>query len=258
MNSFESNKYSPIENSGGGNPEQEKLPPEIKFGLSKESDINIFLMFWKAGKSVHPDLDYLLEIKDEEQVRKEVEKFVDQFYKSEESGIAEKFQAGQQEWQNLAPIFFDKVNKFFHGYAWPQIPNKENRDQYEAWGTIWHTYPRQINNQRFAVPVNPKFNTPNMPSVVAHEMLHFITYDYLQKKYGLKSSEAGDADNTFWQFTETLNALIEEDEMWQEFMYNGRQPDRKPECEEMYKKMKPIWDQNKDIDNLVRQIFNVS
>ena len=123
--------------------------------------------------------------------------------------------------------------------------------------SIWYRFPRDIKHQRFAVPANPNFKYHSAPHVIAHEMLHFITYDYLEKKYGLKPSEHTDPDNTFWQFTENLNVLIENDPIWAEFA-DGKISKPYPDCQELYEKMKAIWDQNKDIDNLVRQIFNLN
>ena len=47
-----------------------------------------------------------------------------------------------------------------------------------------------------------------------------------------------------------------DEEMWQEFM-GDHKANIKPECRELYNEMKKIWDKNKDIDNLVKQIFNI-
>lgn len=252
-------KPSPIEK-----PEAEKYIPEIEFGIDPNYDKDICFGFWRRHQYVLDELKYLLDIKDEDIVKQEIDKFVDAFYQKNQADIQEKLVQGQKQWSELADTFFAKVDKIFQSYPWPQAL-AENQGKYQAMGSIWHRYPRNIKHQRFSIPANPSFKYHTAPHVIAHEMLHFITYDYLEKKYGLQASESKDPknpdnpdyDNTFWQFTENLNVLIENDPMWAEFS-DGKVSKPYPDCQELYEKMKVIWDQNKDIDNLVRQIFNVS
>lgn len=248
---FEPNSSPAIEK-----PEAKKRLPEIEFGINPSYDKAICLMFWRRHKYVIAELKYLLEIEDETIVKQEIEKFVDEFYRNNQAGIQEKFTKGQEAWSEVADSFFAKVDQIFHSHPWP-LATPENQGKYQAMASIWHRFPRDIKHQRFAMPANPSFQYSSAEHVIAHEMLHFITYDYLEKNYGLIPSEARDADNTFWQFTENLNVLIENDPMWAEFM-NGKTSKPKLECRELYDKMKVVWDQNKDIDNLIRQIFNVT
>ena len=244
-------KPSPVEK-----PEAERNFPEIEFGIDPNYDKAMCLMFWRKHMRVHDQLLYLLEIEDEAVVRQEIDKFVDEFYQTNRTDIEEKFSEGQEAWAEVADSYFAKVDQMFHSYPWPPaLP--ENQGQYQAMASIWYRFPRDIKHQRFAVPANPNFKYHSAPHVIAHEMLHFITYDYLEKKYGLKPSEHTDPDNTFWQFTENLNVLIENDPIWAEFA-DGKISKPYPDCQELYEKMKAIWDQNKDIDNLVRQIFNLN
>ncbi len=257
-------KFAPADSSEGSGLEAEKYQPELSFNINPDYDKTMCLMFWRNHVTVHPKLAYLLDIKDEALAKAEITKFVDEFYQSHQSEIEQQVQKGQADWAEVETSFFAKVEEMFHSYPWPpSLP--ENQNHYQAMGSIWNHFPRNIKHQRFSIPANPEFTRLGANNVIAHEMLHFITYDYLEKKYGLQPSEFRDPknpdnpdyDNTFWQFTENLNALIEDDPVWAEFM-DGKKAHIKPECKPLYDKMKVIWDQNKDIDNLVRQIFNLT
>ncbi|MDA3840758.1 MAG: hypothetical protein PF572_06780 [Patescibacteria group bacterium] len=111
-----------------------------------------------------------------------------------------------------------------------------------------------IEEKEFSFPIN-KPGSSNI--VIAHEMLHFITYDYLEKKYKLEPKECHDNDRLFWEFTEAFNLLLENEKYWREIAkYKGTE-EFKPYMgfDKTYDKMKIIWKKNKDFDNLVREMF---
>jgi len=117
-------------------------------------------------------------------------------------------------------------------------------------------FPRYIDKKVFTFPgLLDRYTDKDFPlRVVAHEMLHFITYDYLQNKYKLKPSEWSSKNNTFWQFTENLNVLIENEKSWHK-INGGAKSNPYPNCVKLYQKMKRVWDKNKDIDNLIEKIL---
>ena len=237
------------------NQEQEKYRPPIEFSCDSDTDKQICWGFFRLGRGVFLDgLNLEYPIKDEEATKAKISQAIDDFYKDNQEGIAERVKQAEINWIKVEDSFYKKVDKLFSGYAWPK-PDGEIKE-YQAIGSILGIFPRDIYRKTFAFPANPLKNKFNPNLVIAHEMLHFITYDYLEKIYNLDPSEHNSQDNKFWQFTENLNALIEAEPMWAEFLGQGK-PNRKPECAELYDEMEKIWREDKDLDNLIKQVFDI-
>ena len=146
-------------------------------------------------------------------------------------------------WKGKEAAFFARAKKYFGSHPWPP-------GEYTAMGSVWRINPRNIPELSFTIPLTGK---RNRNAVIAHEMLHFLEYDYLEKK-GHAPSEPGDDDNTFWQFTENLNALIEQEDEWDEFTGGVKKEHVKPECRKMYEEMKKLWTGD-SVDELAEEIL---
>lgn len=177
--------------------------------------------------------------------------FLDEYYLEQHEYLQDSVKNTQVKWQKVEKIFYKKVGRLFHNWPWP-------KGNYRAYVSIGRMFPRFINDKIFAFPLKTyKPGRENIDlRVIAHEMLHFLEYDYLQKKFGLQPSECASNDNTFWQFTENLNVLIENSMFWREFS-SGIKSRPYPDCKKLYVKMKKIWDKNHNIDNLVKKTFKL-
>lgn len=218
--------------------------PKIEFSFNLDVEKEIFLTFWRVGQCLHPELNYILEEKNEMTAKKEISNFIDNYYQKKGETLKNNFEHVIKEWSEVEASYYQKVDKLLGNYPWP----KEN---YQAFASVLYCFPRSIDGQWFTFPVNTKFNAIQ---VIAHEMLHFIVYDYMEKKFGLQPSECFDQDNKFWQFTENLNALIEDEPIWSEFMKDNK-ANVKNECLDLYKEMKKDWHGN--VDQLIRKIFSL-
>lgn len=221
--------------------------PKIEFGVDKKTDLEMYMMFWRSGLHKLDALAHLENVEDEEAVFDEAEKYFDAYYKEHGEEIKTRTETAERDWELVEDDFYCKTDAMFHDFPWP-------KGDYKGVASILSMFPRDIEGKFFTFPVNPAI-TRKPTSTVAHEMLHFLEYDYLQKQYGLKPSESYDEDSKFWQFTENLNVLIENGESWKEFKSGERESKPYPDCEDLYKRMKEIWDKNKNIDNLIREIF---
>lgn len=222
--------------------------PEIKFLVDKKIDIRqARKRTYRLDKLLGKNLQFLLRPEFAKSKRKFLIAYVNNFYKVRGDEITANLKETETKWQCCAKSYYKKVDKVFHCYPWPN-------GHYIGIISIWFLYPRYIDKKTFTFPLkNYKFKDLDL-RVIAHEMLHFITYDYLQKKYGLKPSERNDRDNSFWQFTENLNVLIENSPFWNEFSGEFRSRPYE-ECRALYRKMEKIWKKNKDLDNLIIKIF---
>ncbi len=220
--------------------------PKIRFTFDLNTDKKFCLYFLRRGWNIHPSLKYLIDCPDEEIVKRESSEFIDNFYQKNFDKISINFNQAIEDWFKVEKSYFSKVGILLNNYPWPQ-------GDYMAVGSVLDSFPRNIKDKSFTFPVN---NQLFPTSVIAHEMLHFIVYDYMEKVCGLEPSECFSKDNRFWQFTENLNALIEDEPIWQEFM-NGQKAHVKKNCQDLYQEMKNIWDRDKNINSLIEQVFFV-
>ncbi len=138
-------RFAPADSSEGGGLEAEKYKPELSFNINPNYDKTMCLMFWRNHVTVHPQLEYLLDIKDEALVREEITKFVDEFYQSHQAEIEQQVQKGQANWAQVADSFFTKVDEMFYSYPWP-ASLAENQNRYQAMGSIWNHFPVLFQN----------------------------------------------------------------------------------------------------------------
>ncbi len=228
-----------------------KYYPKIKFIIDLEQEKEVFLSRSKNIANFLPvGMSFVLKKEFIKNRNKILNAYLDQYYTDQHQYLTDSIKNTRAKWQKVEKIFFQKVDKLFHNWPWP-------KGNYRGYVSIGRMFPRDIKKKIFAFPLRSfKPGRENLDlRVIAHEMLHFIEYDYLQNKFGLKPSEIHSADNTFWQFTENLNVLIENSKFWREFSLGQSRP--YPECKKLYKKMEKIWHKNKDIDNLIEKIFTL-
>ena len=229
-----------------------KYYPKIKFIINKDLDKDHILKrdrnlagFLPPGMSFVTRKEF---IKNKDKI---LSAYVDEFYAAKIKHLRESVKDTKAKWSKVEKTFFRKVDHLFHNWPWP-------RGNYRGYVSIALSCPRNIKEKFFAFP--QKIYWPGMENrdlkVVAHEMLHFMEYDYLQNKFGLTPSHDYSKDNTFWQFTENLNVLIENSDDWKEFNL-GLKWKPYSDCAEMYKKMKKVWDKTPDVDALVEAVFGV-
>lgn len=227
-----------------------KYYPKIKFGLNIYLEKKFFNIFSNDQKAIRPELRFLLEGKFSRTRDKFLSAYTDNYYKIHSEDIMREIKKTEKSWKKVEKYFFHEVDRLFNGYPWP-------KGKYFGYASIWRMFPRFIKMKTFAFPAEPKnFRRNITTAVIAHEMLHFITYDYLQKKYKLKPGECCSKDKTFWCFTENLNVLIENEKIWHKFT-GGEKNKPYLECQPLYFKMKKIWDKNKNLDNLIVNIFRI-
>lgn len=158
---------------------QEIWRPKIKFSLDLNQDIETFMKFWREQRSAKLSaLKYLENSDDENNCLKVVEDYIKVFYQNNASQIENELKQGEKNWQEVEDNYYNKVAELFDNYAWP-------KGDYLALGSILSIYPRWIEQKKFTFPIHPGYAAWLKIKMIAHEMLHFITYDYLEKKHGL-------------------------------------------------------------------------
>ncbi|MCX6782020.1 MAG: hypothetical protein NTW66_02810 [Candidatus Magasanikbacteria bacterium] len=231
-----------------------KQYPRVKFIIDRKRDMFALKLGDEYIKHCFPNNMRFVGGKDfsKKERLKLAKSFAENRYEKELNIFRSNLKVTERKWRKHEKIFFRLVDKIFKNYPWP-------KGNYRGYISAFYRFPRNISQKTFAFPAqynNPRFVNFDL-LVIAHEMLHFITYDYLQKKYHLKPSEHHNKDNFFWQFTENLNVLIENSKMWRPFSGKFVSGPYDKKAAELLASMEKIWRKNHDLDNLIVKTFKL-
>lgn len=231
--------------------------PKLKFIVNPNKEIEIYFGFLKDAKyrnliqemkwafyNPHPKLKVLKNKKlPEKEKGKIIQTYVSDYYRRYLTEIQKNTFIIKKQWGKFEGRFFRLVDKLFKNHFWP-------RGKYIAYPTIWGMYPRDIKNKVFWFPFKHKIK--NYPLVViAHELLHFIFYDYLYKHFTKYKRER--YNFKIWKISEAFNIIIQNSPEWIKVFKTRCKP--YPEHKKLIQKMKKIWRQKKDIDYLLKKIL---
>ena len=130
--------------------------------------------------------------------------FIDTAYRTKQTKMDRALEGHEKRWTKIAPTFFSLVDSLFHGRKWP-------RGKYIAFGTIWGMYPRFLEFQTFLIPFwhrSPRY----VSGVIAHELLHFMFYDYFYERYPKYNRPK--YNYLVWQISEIFNTIIQNSPIW--------------------------------------------
>jgi hypothetical protein len=168
------------------------MQPQIKFVIDREKDFQTFENFIEESKydpsiidwaffKVYPELkEYIKKsdgIDDQYYVTdiNFIRNFIEDEYIKNADLIEKNMHLREENWKNKQKAYFELVNELFDGKYWPE-------GKYIAYATIWGVYPKFIEDKTFQIPAINK-DAEFTISVIAHEMLHFIFYEYFLKNY---------------------------------------------------------------------------
>lgn len=187
--------------------------PNLNFRSDYRADTEIFKGFLNFHK-VDPDRNYLQncffklypELKD---ILKEADgnfpkKEISSFIQDQHEECKEEIKAGvesmRKRWSDKKDQFYELAALIFNNHPWPD-------GDYVGFTSIWGIYPRNLESKKFSFPYNhPKENFPF--SVVIHEMVHFIFFDYAIKSHPKIFKEMNKNRGIFWDLSEIFNAII--------------------------------------------------
>lgn len=180
------------------------------------------------------------------QLRKRLTEYVRGVYGVKNSEILQNVTKAKKDWQSVEKRYFYLVNRIFKNHPWPKGP-------YSGTASIFMMYPRNIRNKTFFFPGIIYFKgTPPARAVIGHEVLHFMFFDYIEKKYGLKVGGRikGKPKDYLWQISEVFNSVIED---WGPYYRIFKFKTPPYTGKKFYKKMRRQWTKNQDIDELLNQ-----
>jgi len=213
------------------------MNPKIKFKIDARKDLRIFKSFVKeAGFDDGRNLEWAI-FRRHPQLRKIVKKesgvdysfiakYIARLYKENARVAAANFKAYEINWRRKEGQFFDLVKNLFYDRQWP-------KGKYIAYSTIWGMFPRFLKDKTFQIPIKYK-SKRYINVIIAHEMLHFIFYDYFCKNY--LSYKNPESSFYVWHVSEIFNSLVQNSPAWLNVFRKKTMP--YPEHEKIIAKLK--------------------
>lgn len=225
------------------------MTPNIRFIIDIKADTKNCMRFIKGSKFVDwflpLNFQYITSKKFSlPEKNKIIQEYTRYFYKINKDKIKKGVKETNKRWNLVENKFYKLVNNIFKGYPWP-------KGQYTGIASIYLMFPRDIKWKTFYFPFT---NTKCDPiTVIAHEMLHFIFFDYIKNKYNINEKDEfkGKKPEYIWQISETFNTVIENYKPYNHIIKAKGKPKPYPGTEKMYKQMKQQWNKKQDIEILL-------
>jgi hypothetical protein len=177
-----------------------------------------------------------------------IENFIRTLYEKDASLMKKWEGCVEGLWNQEKELFYQKTREIFEEQWWPE-------GAYIAYPTIWTMYPRYLENTTFLLPYK-KEDFPQLLSVIAHEMLHFIFYKYFFSRHPeLKTDENGGI--FVWHISEAFNTFVQNLPQWPDSMNDptAGYPEHDTIVSELREKYKEVSQEN--VDNLIEDIMHM-
>ncbi|OGK11293.1 hypothetical protein A2954_01900 [Candidatus Roizmanbacteria bacterium RIFCSPLOWO2_01_FULL_37_12] len=178
--------------------------PKVVFQLNQNLDAEME-NFDEIDFLWHPELAKALK-KTGGEKNKIINEYVINFYEGHRDELETARSVFQAEWDEVQPEFFNITDKLFNNHQWPA-------GRYLGFPSIFNSNQRFLETKTFQI-----FSLKNdvgVPNSVAHEMLHFIFYDYLEKNYREYVKEIG--GDKLWALSEIFDDLAFEQPEYAKF-----------------------------------------
>jgi len=192
--------------------------PKIKFKIDPRKDVSTFFDFLIDSKydegrnfewAILKHYPYFKKFNNKID-KKIVEDFVFKYYLKNKDIIEKNLLVNENNWRKIEKDFFDLASNLFPKTKWP-------KGKYISYTTMWSMYPRFLDDKTFQIPaISKKKKVINF--IIAHEMLHFIFYEYFFNKY--KKYKSHKYDFFAWHVSEIFNVIIMNRPEWQKILKN--------------------------------------
>jgi len=152
--------------------------------------------FGKGIVKLHPDLANIVEM-DEKQKKLVINKYFDEYYKKHKSDLRERLSLFRREWRKIEKSFFGISESLFNGFSF-------QKGMYVAYLSIIDCNPRFLESKTFQVFYRKDIN--DAIYTIAHELLHFIFFDFLNQKLSKESKIL--SEEKIWDLSEIFNVIL--------------------------------------------------
>ena len=229
------------------------MHPKLSLTINVDADIENVKYFVAHGEWVEKFLPsgllYLTKKKIEPLKRNAILiEYTENYYLQHKTEIARGVNETKKRWKHIVKRFHKLVDTIFHSHPWP-------KGTYVGYASIFYMFPRNIKEQNFYFPYDRACFDPI--ATIAHEMLHFIFFDYIKRNFNLKETSIlrGKNPKYVWQVSETFNTVIENWKPYMDMFHTRKKIDPYPGCKQIYESMSRDWKKYHDIDVLLKKRF---
>jgi hypothetical protein len=225
------------------------MRPDVKLIIDVGADIENAKWFVKNGEFVDwflpLNFQYITSKKFSAAERnKIITEYTKHIHKMNEALILKGVTETKRCWAKTAGKFYDLVDAVFEGHDWP-------KGKYVGYASVYLMFPRDVQDKIFYFPHGK--DKWNPLGTIAHEMLHFMFFDYIKKRYGIEEDDEfkGKDQKYVWQVSETFNTVIEN---WKPYrnLFSVKEDARPyPGCEQMFKAMTKQWAKKQDVESFL-------
>ncbi|HOV97455.1 MAG TPA: hypothetical protein PLW49_00350 [bacterium] len=229
----------------------ENNKPHVNFEINKEMDywtVGEFLSFNPSdsiSNSIllgYPGLKKAKHLNNDERITY-YKNYIDHIYNDQELKIADIRKKTQKSWNKVEKKFLDNAAKLFNGHPWPE-------GAYVGFLSIFNCGPRFLNEKIFQVYYKHK---EGLVYACAHEMMHFMFYDYLEKNLDLSRNIS---DSVIWDLSEIFNIVVLERPEFVEITGNPH-PRPYEKHETQISKFRKLMKRSKNIDDMIKESFRL-
>ena len=243
--------YSPKMKNLGLLQKFHKTYPQILFKLNKNLDkwtgVN-FLYHQRGGLNFganilryHPKLSSAKKLGDK-QKQKFIFSYIDNYYQTHLRELKKAKIIFQTQWDKKEKEFFGEVGKIFNYHPWP-------KGKYLAFISIFPCGPRFLKDKTFQV----FYLTKRGPSLsCAHEMIHFLFYDYFEKKI----PEINPKEDSVWKLSEIINTFILDSAQFR-LLFGVSHPHPYPAHLSLIKKLRVNWKKKKNLKTFLARSLKI-
>lgn len=224
----------------------ENNKPHVNFEINKDMDywvLEEFLTFNPEDNFSNNILLSYPKLKEAEKLNKDsknlfFKNYVDQLYIDNEIKLVDIKEKTQKSWDLIEGIFLEKVQNLFNGHPWPD-------GAYVGFLSLFNCNPRFLDNKTFQVYYK---HPEGLVYVSAHEMLHFMFYDYLEKNPDLTKNVS---ESVVWDLSEIFNVVVLERPEFVEIIGNSR-PRPYEKHETQITKFRELIKNSENIDSFIK------
>lgn len=201
--------------------------------------------FGKGIIKLHPKLKPVKFIENITKKKNNIHLYFDNYYQTHDKAINHSIKNLQMVWRRKEKEFVKITENFFDNFPFPQ-------GKYIAYASIINCNPRFLDSKTFQFFYKKPLAV--MVYIVAHELLHFIFFDFIKKR--LKKEISGLTEEKIWDLSEIFNVIVLESSRYQNIVdkqYILPYPNHKPLLSQFQKAYKKSC----NAEEFIRQGINI-
>lgn len=180
---------------------------KLRFYLNKKLDkcmaeefLNVYgggIDFGEGIIKTHPQLKSAKSLKDVVQRKKAIRVYFDNYYRIHRTVMLRRIKSVRKIWRKQEQEYIAITEDLFGGFQFP-------KGKYVAYASIINCNPRFLESKTFQFFY--KKPLADTTYTITHELLHFIFFDFLKKKFKKEIKHL--SEDQLWDISEIFNVVV--------------------------------------------------